>query len=109
ALQAGCQGFEPPRLHFTFSCLGPLLAASRRIAAICRRHDLPPALRRGDIAPRAIKADQVSVTCGQKEEVGTTELESVTSCMSSKRSNQLSYAPSVAAIAKCEFAARSQV
>lgn len=25
--------------------------------------------------------------------VGTTELESVTSCMSSKRSNQLSYAP----------------
>jgi predicted NodU family carbamoyl transferase len=26
-------------------------------------------------------------------EVGTTELESVTSCMSSKRSNQLSYAP----------------
>ena len=27
--------------------------------------------------------------------VGTTELESVTSCMSSKRSNQLSYAPVV--------------
>ena len=28
--------------------------------------------------------------------VGTTELESVTSCMSSKRSNQLSYAPILA-------------
>ena len=30
---------------------------------------------------------------GKNYEVGTTELESVTSCMSSKRSNQLSYAP----------------
>ena len=29
----------------------------------------------------------------KSKEVGTTELESVTSCMSSKRSNQLSYAP----------------
>ena len=72
----------------------------------CERQDLnlhgfPQDSKSCASAGFAISAKNKTPYIGVKKEkhniqgflVGTTELESVTSCMSSKRSNQLSYAP----------------
>ncbi len=61
---------------------------------------LPPSSwwRYGDSNPRPIRCERIALptVLYPRMLVGTTGLEPVTSCMSSKRSNQLSYAPSSA-------------
>ncbi len=54
--------------------------------------------RYGDSNPRPIRCERIALptVLYPRIVVGTTGLEPVTSCMSSKRSNQLSYAPSSA-------------